>query len=36
MTKDLTTSDISRQNILNNNYALEKVELHLALGGKTW
>ena len=36
MTKDLTTSDVSRQNILNNSYALEKVELHLALGGKTW
>jgi len=36
MTKDLTTSDISRQNILNNNYALEKVELHLVLGGITW
>ncbi len=36
MTKDLTTSTISRQNILNNHYALEKVELHLALGGITW
>jgi len=36
MNNDLTTSDISRQNILNNNYALEKVELHLALGGITW
>ncbi len=36
MTKDLTTSNISRQNILNNHYALEKVELHLALGGITW
>jgi hypothetical protein len=36
MNKDLTTSDISRQNILNNHYALEKVELHLALGGITW
>jgi hypothetical protein len=34
--KDLTTSDISRQNILNNNFALEKVELYLALGGTTW
>jgi hypothetical protein len=34
--KDLTTSDISRQNILNNNFALEKVELYLALGGITW
>lgn len=36
MTKDLTSSTISRQNILNNHYALEKVELHLALGGITW
>jgi len=36
MNKDLTSSTISRQNILNNNYALEKVELHLALGGITW
>ena len=36
MGKDLTTSNISRQNILNNEYALEKIELHLALGGKTW
>jgi len=36
MTKDLTTSDVSRQNILNNNFALEKVELYLALGGTTW
>ena len=36
MTKDLTSSTINRQNILNNHYALEKVELHLALGGITW
>lgn len=36
MTKDLTSSDISRQNILNNGYALEKVELNLALGGTSW
>jgi len=36
MNKDLTKSTISRQNILNNDYALEKVELHLALGGLTW
>jgi len=36
MNSDLTTSDINRQNILNNDYALEKVELHLALGGLTW
>lgn len=36
MTKDLTSSTINRQNILNNPYALEKVELYLALGGITW
>ncbi len=36
MTKDLTTSDVSRQNILNNGYALEKIELNLALGGTHW
>ncbi|PHS55823.1 MAG: DNA-binding protein [Sulfurimonas sp.] len=36
MIKDLTSSTVSRQNILNNHYALEKVELHLALGGITW
>lgn len=36
MNSDLTSSNISRQNILNNDYALEKVELHLALGGITW
>ena len=36
MIKDLTTSDVSRQNILNNNFALEKVELYLALGGTNW
>jgi len=36
MTKDLTTSDVSRQNILNNGYALEKIELNLALGGTNW
>ena len=36
MKKDLTESTISRQNILNNQYALEKVELNLALGGTTW
>ncbi|PIF03778.1 MAG: DNA-binding protein [Arcobacter sp.] len=36
MNNDLTTSNVSRQNILNNDYALEKVELHLALGGITW
>ena len=36
MTKDLTTSDVSRQNILNNGYALEKIELNLALGDTHW
>ncbi|MGZ5207434.1 MAG: DNA-binding protein, partial [Sulfuricurvum sp.] len=36
MTKDLTSSTVSRQNILNNNYALEQVEQNLALGGTTW
>ena len=30
MDKDLTNSDISRQNILNNPYALEKIENHFA------
>ena len=30
MNKDLTNSDISRQNILNNPYALEKIESHFA------
>ncbi|MBD3839890.1 MAG: DNA-binding protein [Epsilonproteobacteria bacterium] len=36
MTKDLTTSTISRQNILNNNFALEQIESNLALGGIYW
>lgn len=36
MTKDLTSSNISRQNILNNNYALEHIELNLSLGGTYW
>lgn len=36
MTKDLTTSNISRQNILNNSYALEQIEANLALGGIYW
>jgi hypothetical protein len=36
MNQDLTTSDVSRQNVLNNSYALDKIELHLALGGVTW
>lgn len=33
MTKDLTESLSDRQNILNNRYALEHAEQHLALGG---
>lgn len=33
MAKDLTTSPLDRQNILNNRYALEKIEEHLGLGG---
>jgi hypothetical protein len=33
MTTDLTTSPHNRQNILNNPYALSKVEEYLALGG---
>lgn len=36
MTKDLTSSTISRQNILNNNYALEQIESNLSLGGIYW
>jgi len=30
---NLTSSPIDRQNVLNNRYALEKIEQHLALGG---
>lgn len=36
MNKDLTSSDISRQNILNNSYALEQIETNLSLGGTYW
>lgn len=36
MTKDLTNSEVSRQNILNNNFALEQIEANLALGGTYW
>lgn len=36
MTKDLTSSTVSRQNILNNNYALEQIESNLSLGGAFW
>lgn len=32
MAKDLTESVNDRQNILNNRYALQKAEQHLALG----
>ncbi len=34
MNKDLTNSNIHRQNILNNPYALEKIEIHFAFSGK--
>ncbi|HDY85988.1 hypothetical protein LCGC14_1561570 [marine sediment metagenome] len=33
MAKDLTESLHDRQNILNNHYAIQQAELHLALGG---
>jgi hypothetical protein len=33
MAKDLTSSPHDRQNVLNNPYALEQAEKHLALGG---
>ena len=33
MSKDLTTSSVARQNVLNNPYALDQLETHLALGG---
>ncbi len=33
MVNDLTNSQRDRQNILNNRYALEKVEEHLGFGG---
>lgn len=36
MTKDLTTSNVSRQNILNNEYTLERMKLHLDLRGLNW
>ena len=31
--KDLTTSDIERQNVLNNRYAIEKVQEQLDVTG---
>jgi hypothetical protein len=33
MAKDLTSSPLDRQNILNNRYALEKIEEHVGLSG---
>lgn len=33
MSKDLTTSSVARQNVLNNSYALNQLETHLAFGG---
>lgn len=36
MAKDLTESSYDRQNILNNRYALQQAERHLALGGVTF
>lgn len=36
MAKDLTSSAHERQNILNNRYAMEQTQKHLALGGVTY
>lgn len=36
MTKDLTSSNVSRQNILNNNYAISQLESNLSFGGVYW
>ncbi|RXJ86154.1 DNA-binding protein [Arcobacter sp. CECT 8986] len=36
MKKDLTSSTTNRQNILNNGYAIEKIEENLNLGGLYW
>ena len=36
MAHDLTSSTVSRQNILNNNYALEQIESNLSIGGTYW
>jgi len=33
MPNDLTSSPIDQQNVLNNRYALEKIEEHLSIGG---
>lgn len=34
--KDLTASNVSRQNILNNGFAIEKIEYNLNFGGTYW
>ncbi|MFY9259831.1 MAG: hypothetical protein WAO71_04900 [Gallionella sp.] len=36
MNKNLTDSDIHRQNILNNPYALEKIQAHFAFQGRLY
>jgi len=36
MSKDLTTSQVARKNILNNPYALSGLETNLAVGGKSF
>ncbi|MCX6072721.1 MAG: DNA-binding protein [Campylobacterales bacterium] len=36
MTKNLTSSTVSRQNILNNHYAVGEIESNLSLGGIFW
>jgi hypothetical protein len=36
MTKDLTTSNISRQNILNNDFAIKQIESNFDFGGILW
>ena len=36
MTKDLTSSNVSRQNILNNNYAISQLESNLSFGVVYW
>lgn len=36
MNKELTTSQIDRQNILNNHYAISTIEKDLSLGGYYW
>lgn len=36
MAKDLTTSQIARKNVLNNDYAISNIESHLQLGGSSF